>query len=60
MIEWSMKNELERIWKERVVASFTVLDLNPGPPEYEAVMLTTQLTQLCHLIRFNNSDLHMN
>jgi hypothetical protein len=46
MIGWLMNNELERIWKEAAVASYNVLDLNSGPPEYEAVVLSTHLTQL--------------
>jgi hypothetical protein len=61
-----VNNELERIWKEAVVANFRyypgvrldglrkprkyfsqdkrspVRDLNPGPPEYEVVVLTTR------------------
>jgi hypothetical protein len=61
-----MNDELERMWKEAVVAKFKVLlfrhfpggteknqnvsqhslspgrNLNPGPPEYEAGVLTTR------------------
>jgi hypothetical protein len=60
----TVNNELERMWKEAVVAQFKVLSrhlprtkenyeipqdsrclgryLNPGPPEYEAGVLTTR------------------
>jgi hypothetical protein len=66
MMGWLKDNELERMWKEAVVAFLKVLsrhlpggteendenlsqncrspgrDLSPGPPEYEAGVLTTR------------------
>jgi hypothetical protein len=51
-----MNNELERIWKEVVVAEYKVLsrtlpegteapgqDLNPGPTDYEAGVLSIRM-----------------